>query len=328
MFVLFGTNPQKIVLQRNLHAYFVRLRKIFEELQIPNAKPAQERGKSQSNPSISRYLVVPSNMMRLWRYAAFGSLLMEVVGGFLLNPVPNSSISWRKDVLENASPRCSSQLYRSKKPSTEKGEEDDKALPDGSVRFLGRGEDAIVRPGCVLVAPSNEFHHFYRRSAIFIYGMGEDPDEENVYVIRGLIIDHPTPFTLAEMMEQNPVVPNNPLGTNFLFRGGDKGQEGVILLHDQDDMGQNEIGLSGIYEGGWQIALDSCAEGSKDTKNFKAFFNYCEFTEDELEDLLSSAEDGDSWASVEVQPSVILDPDWDRGDAWSRLRNTLQKMNV
>ena len=61
-------------------------------------------------------------------------------------------------------------------------------------RFLGKGENAIVRTGVVLIAPLHEYHHFYRNSAIFIQGMGEN--EEGLYVIRGLIIDHPTPFTL------------------------------------------------------------------------------------------------------------------------------------
>ncbi|KAL7566254.1 hypothetical protein ACA910_011315 [Epithemia clementina (nom. ined.)] len=267
--------------------------------------------------------------MRICILSILGFWFLEGSKSFLLTPPPTPSSFLRRENLHNKFEHASSCLYRSKKPTSSEEDGNDKILPEGSVRFLGRGSDAIVRPGCVLVAPSNEFHHFYRQSAIFVYGMGEVPDgEDDLYVIRGLIIDHPTPFTLAEMMEHNPVVPNNPLGSNFLFRGGDKGQEGVILLHNQKDLGQNEIGMSGIFEGGWQAALESCALDSKETKNFKAFFNYCEFTEQELEDLLSSSEDGDSWASVEVQPSIVLDPDWDRGDAWSRLRNSLKQMNV
>ena len=250
---------------------------------------------------------------------------MEHAYCFVLVPTTNSLL--RANENGRGHLYHSSRLSRSKAPTTEV-DADDKLFPEGSVRFLGRGSDAIVRPGCVLVAPSNEFHHFYRRSAIFIYGMGEDPGDSDVYVIRGLIIDHPTPFTLAEMMDQNPVVPNNPLGANFLFRGGDKGEQGVILLHNQVDMGQEEIGLSGIYEGGWVTALESCAQGLSETNNFKAFFNYCEFTDVELEDLLQSNEDGDSWSSVEVLPHIILDQGWDRGDAWSRLRNSLKQMNV
>lgn len=211
------------------------------------------------------------------------------------------------------------------------------SLTVSNVKILGRGPDAIVRPGCVLVAPSNEFHHFYRQSAIFIFAMGEEerdegnPYQEPRYIIRGLIIDHPTPFTLAEMMEQNPNVVENPMGQNFLFRGGDKGKDGVILLHDQEDVAPfSEIGDSGIYQGGWDVALEKCRQAEKGeatyAQSFKAFFNYCEFTEQELEDLLDSQEDGDAWVSVEVTPKFVLDPDWDRGDAWKRLRNTLKQM--
>lgn len=260
---------------------------------------------------------------------------MDTVNGIIITPRP---LSLRRQQQPESNRRFPSCLYRAKhstRQQQQQGDEaktdhdDDGQLPEGSVRFLGRGSDAIVRVGCVLVSPSNEFHHYYRRSAIFIYGMGADPDAtDDTYLIRGLIIDHPTPFTLAEMMEQNPAVANNPLGGNFLFRGGDKGKEGVILLHDQKDVGQNEIGLSGIHQGGWQAALESCAVDPQKVGNFKSFFNFCEFSENELEDLLNSNDDDDAWISVEVQPNIVLDPDWDRGGAWSRLRNTLKQMKV
>ena len=200
------------------------------------------------------------------------------------------------------------------------------------IRFLGRGENAIVRPGCVLVAPKHEFHHYYRRSAIFIHAMGEATDGSGDYVIRGLILDHPTPFTLKEMMDHQPTVVENPLGENFLFRGGDKGGDGVILLHPHSDFGRPQIGMSGIYEGGWKEALEMCKTVSSSdntvTENFKAFFNYCEFTENELEDLLDSVEDGDAWVSLEVPVDFCLNPDFDRGDAWSLLRNAVQQMEI
>ena len=227
--------------------------------------------------------------------------------------------------------KSSTELFRLRKDEAE--------VPPVPVRFLGRGQDAIVRPGCVLLAPKHEFHHFYRQSAIFIYGMGEAPDHSNDYLIRGLIIDHPTPFTLEEMMDHNPRIAQNPLGQNFLFRGGDKGQEGVILLHNQhaifaDNAEEYQIGQSGIYQGGWQGAMEmlesppdaQANDGSHE--QFKAFFNYCEFTEKELEDLLDSEEDGDAWVSLEVPPEFVLDQDWDRGDAWRRLRNTVKQMEL
>jgi hypothetical protein len=194
------------------------------------------------------------------------------------------------------------------------------------VRFLGKGENAIVRPGVVLIAPSQEFHHYYRHAAIFIHAMGED--EYGEYVIRGVIVDHPTPFTLKEMTDPNAAIQDSPLGENVLFKGGDKGGDGIILLHSQETLGQSPIGMSGIYQGGWDAALAACANGAADVDDFKIFFNYCQFNEKELEDLLKSNEDGDCWVSVEVSADIVLDSDWDRGDAWQRLRNSVAQMKM
>jgi hypothetical protein len=187
-----------------------------------------------------------------------------------------------------------------------------------ALRFLGKGDRAVVRPGVVLLAPTHEYHHYYRRAAIFVHAMGEGDD--GVYVIRGVILDHPTPFTLNEMMPGGKIA-DNPLKDNLMFRGGDKGGDGVILLHNRENLGQSAIGLSGVYQGGWDAALEACAKGDADVGDFKTFFNYCEFTEPELEDLLKSNEDGDCWASVEVDSGIVLSEDWDRGDCWKRLRN-------
>lgn len=223
-------------------------------------------------------------------------------------------------------------LNRSRKPTTEKAEDEEDYSADLSIRFLGRGSNAMVRLGCVLVAPSNEFHHFYRQSAIFVYAMGQEDRKDNnnnSFMIQGVILDYPTPFTLREMMDQNPRIWNdNPLGENFLFRGGDKGNDKIILLHNQKHLGQAEIGTSGIFQGDWPTALPACASGSTPSKDFKAFFNYCEFTEIELEDMLDSNQDGDAWMSVEVDADFILDQDFDRGDAWTRIRNAIKQMNV
>ena len=194
-----------------------------------------------------------------------------------------------------------------------------------AVRFLGRGSNAVVRPGCVLVAPKQEFHHYYRQAAIFVHAMGVADDGSGDYVIRGLILDHPTPFTLAEMMDHQPAVVDSALGTNFLFRGGDKGGDGVILLHSQPHIGNgDEIGTSGLYQGGWQEALAECFDYPQQAPPlYKAFFNYCEFTEQELEDLMDCEEEGDAWMSVEVPADFVLNQDFDRGDAWAALRNVI-----
>eukprot|EP00977_Amphora_coffeiformis_P002270 scaffold426_cov219-Amphora_coffeaeformis.AAC.32 len=255
-------------------------------------------------------------------------LLCDGVAHAWLTPTrPSSPTARWKTTTSSSSPSSSSALYHRKKTSGDENESQ-ALIRKESVRFLGRGENAVVRPGCVLVAPKHEFHTFYRRSAILIYAMGEAEDGSGDYLIRGLILDNPTPFTLKEMMDHQPHVVENPLGENFLFRGGDKGGDGVILLHAWDDLERPQIGMSGLYEGGWQQALEICQNDVGSTDTFKAFFNYCEFSEKELEDLLDSVEDGDAWVSLEVPPTFCLNPDFDRGDAWSLLRNAVQQMEV
>ena len=125
----------------------------------------------------------------------------------------------------------------------------------GSVRFLGRGKDAIVRPGVVLLSPPEEFQHFLRQAAVFLYAMGEDDD--GVFVIRGAILDDPTPFTMGEMAEQDGDV--HEVFQNLIFRGGEFGSDAAYMLHSDETLGEmteNEmIGTSGIFEGGLEYAI-------------------------------------------------------------------------
>lgn len=243
--------------------------------------------------------------LQLWRRGGVAVLLLLC----LIDPVSSFSVEQR--MRQRGTHLSSSSSDSSSEPS--------------AVRFLGHGPRAIVREGSVLVAPQHEYHHYYRQSAIFVYDMGEDHDQQEggLYVIRGLILDHPTPFTLKEMIPGK--FDDSALGESLLFRGGDKGGDGVVLLHSRPGLGQPEIGGSGIYQGGWDAALAAIEAGEADVDDFKAFFNYCEFSEDELEELLESQEDGDGWASVEVGYDVVLDKDWDRGDCWKRLRNAVSQ---
>jgi hypothetical protein len=199
------------------------------------------------------------------------------------------------------------------------------------IRLLGRGDNAIVRPGAVLVAPKHEYSHFLMKSAIFIHRIGRidtttTPDEQQI-VIRGVIIDHPTAFTMSEMC---PDSVNGVLGQNILFRGGDVGKDTAIMLHSYGESlipCGDAIGSSGIYEGGVNIALNMANEGLLDPEKVKFFFNYVEFTEQELDKILSETDsDGDAWTSLEVPPSIILGNHFDRGDAWSFLRNQINEM--
>ena len=160
----------------------------------------------------------------------------------------------------------------------------------------------------------------------------------------GVIIDHPTAFTMGEM--------GNVYGTlahNLLFRGGDAGNDSAILLHsyghgdtytDGDDNNHNNdndtkincgemIGTSGIYEGGLNDAMDLADEGLVDSERFKFFFNYVQFSDEELKNILKEVDtDGDAWASFEVPSRFVLDNDYDRSDAWSYLRNQMKQMKI
>jgi hypothetical protein len=129
----------------------------------------------------------------------------------------------------------------------------------------------------------------------------------------------------------------------LIFRGGDKGRENsVLLLHNPKNIPgcSEEIGTSGLYHGGFDYIVSSSTTNSSsssrsdgggtdnnsdidmDGNNFKFFFNYCEFTEDEIEELFASTEDGDAWASVQIHDtSIILNEEWDRGDCWRYIRN-------
>jgi len=183
------------------------------------------------------------------------------------------------------------------------------------IRFLGKGSDAIVRPGVVLLAPAEEFHHYLRQSALFIYSMGIDDDDE--YVIRGVIIDNPTPFSIGEMMEETA---SGGIFENLIYRGGESGgQEAVFCLHSVDELELEEIGSSRVYQGGDLEKLDE-----HNPSKTKFFFNYMEFLEQELEDMLAIIhEDGDGWKSVEVPPEMVLNSDYDKSEAWSKLRNAV-----
>ncbi|CAJ1947863.1 unnamed protein product [Cylindrotheca closterium] len=214
--------------------------------------------------------------------------------------------------------RCFPSLYSNK--DGENGE----SASSSSIRFLGKGSNAIVRPGVVLVAPADEFHHFMRESAVFIYGMGLDDYDE--YVIRGVIIDHPTAFTIGEMMDGEEDAKTAPVYMNQLFRGGDMGGESAFMLHSDETIAktadQEEVGTSGIYQGGFEYAVSS----DFDTNKAKFFFHFMEFTEQELETMLVDSEsDGDPWVSVEIPSDMVLSSEYDRGEAWARLRNLVRQ---
>jgi len=213
--------------------------------------------------------------------------------------------------------------------------------------YLGRGSSAIVREGCVLVAPSHEYHHLLMKSAIYIYAIGLN--DENERVARGVIIDHPTAFSVSEMIDESTMEGiRETFGKNTLFRGGDLGEDIVMMLHSHadDDSDQEMIGSSGLYEGGLSYIIDAARKGFffDPANSVKFFFNYLEFTEQQLDLMFGDddkvkveqgegdpattrnriRDDSDGWTSVEVHPSFVLRGDYERGSAWERLRNQVR----
>jgi hypothetical protein len=220
-----------------------------------------------------------------------------------------------------------------------------KELDASAIRYLGLGPNAIVREGAVLVAPPEEYNHYLMRSALFVYAMGLD--DYNEQVIRCVVLDNPTPFTLGEMatglngMERDgsssSSASSSPLLNNLIYRGGNLGGETAMMLHSRKELERDEIGTSGIYEGGLAQALSqvkTITEADADANeaqapmvnDFKFFFNYCQFSPVELETMLDviDPETGDAWISFEVPPALILE-EWDKNEFWRYLRNDWKK---
>ena len=212
----------------------------------------------------------------------------------------------------------------------------------------------------VLIAPTEEYNHYYMRAALFVHAMGLDEYDDDEPVIRCVVLDNPTPFTMAEMstsaatMTSSSAATTSPLLTrNLLYRGGNIGGETAMMLHSVKELGREEIASSGIYQGGLEQALQWVAAASADTalvdtvdtvdasssssstsstlhrqgrpeERFKFFFNYCQFSPDELESMLETTTvDGDAWMSVEVPPELVL-AEWDKNECWRYLRKILR----
>ena len=122
---------------------------------------------------------------------------------------------------------------------------------------------------------------------------------------------------------------NSPqLAERLLFRGGEFGGNAALMLHSDQDLadlsGIEMIGSSGVFQGGLDFATS--ANRTIDPDRTKFFFNYMEFTEPELEAMFDNSEDPSiSWFSVAVPPEFVLDSSYDRGEAWTRIRNILRQ---
>jgi len=191
------------------------------------------------------------------------------------------------------------------------------------VTYLGKAENALIRPGVVLIAPSHEYNHYLKKAAVFVYAVGLDVYGDRA--IRGVVLDHPTVFTMGEMA---PGSVRGSLASNLLFQGGDTGNDKVLMMHDAGAVGKGrEIGTSGIYEGGLGDATRDVDDGVLEPDRFKFFFNYVEFSDVVLNNMLSQIDgDGDAWISAEIPVDLILDSDLNKSEAWRGLRRQLKEM--
>jgi hypothetical protein len=206
----------------------------------------------------------------------------------------------------------------------------------------GQGNRAVVREGCVLLPPAHEFHHYYKSSALFVYDIGYDDDQEEI-LIRAVVLDNPTPFCLSEMIRtSSSSTPDSSddlglLSSHLLFRGGgtDDGNNpnsSIVWFHNVPELNDEEIGEynSGVYRGtSWRRAVEVMESHNNEQQRhplFKFFFNYVEFRQQELEDLLEDGSDShDGWVSLTIPSGMILDNSYDKNDCWTRLRNIMKQ---
>ena len=159
-----------------------------------------------------------------------------------------------------------------------------------------------------------------------MYAIGLDDDERTI--IRGVILDHPSAFTIGEM---SPNVMGS-LSENQLFRGGYDGSDTAMILHsaggpDGPVKSDTMIGTSGLFEGGIVSAMESVDAGVIDPDLCKFFFNYMQFTEQEVDNMFAGqGDDGDSWVSLEIPPEYVLNSDYNRSELWYRLRNNIREI--
>uniref|UniRef100_A0A7R9UID7 Uncharacterized protein n=2 Tax=Pinguiococcus pyrenoidosus TaxID=172671 RepID=A0A7R9UID7_9STRA len=128
--------------------------------------------------------------------------------------------------------------------------------------------------GCVLLAPKEEYNHFLREAAVFIYEWDSFADDTEP-MAKGVIVDQVTAFELGEMA---PALEGTPLGGNKLYTGGEAGNNAVIMMHEHEGIqGSRPIG-NGLFVGGVSHAQELVGSGALPASDFKFFFNHCVWT--------------------------------------------------
>jgi len=199
--------------------------------------------------------------------------------------------------------------------------------------FLGVGPSSPLREGTLLVSPSDEYDHFLMHSVLFVFEIGYDEVYDKT-LVRAVIVDHPTAFTVGEMLDSagGGGASLGGLTNNPLYRGGDNGGNAVILLHSVpgldgsvsiDDNGKASL----LHTGGISAAAIAVDDSTVDASRFKFFFNYVEIPIGEIQGMLDAPlgegddEAADGWMVLgDVPPEIVLDGSYGRGQAWRKLR--------
>ncbi|KAL7525406.1 hypothetical protein ACHAXR_000994 [Thalassiosira sp. AJA248-18] len=179
-----------------------------------------------------------------------------------------------------------------------------------SILYLGAGQDAIVRPGVVLVA---QYDNFLMRSSVFVYAIGLDENVSTIirgksrydFLLFAIYIKQKSyeSFLVTQQHLQLAKCGNQ----NQLFRGGYDGSDSAMILHSaggpngpvKSDTAMESVdaGLIEpdrcklIFERGIVSAMESVDAGLIEPDRSKFFFNYRQFTEKELDDMFSGTED-------------------------------------
>lgn len=169
--------------------------------------------------------------------------------------------------------------------------------------------------GCVLVAPAEEYNHFMRNAVVFLHEwdpFAEGPDE---LMARGLIVDRVTAFEVGEMA---PAFANTALGANRLFTGGDGSFNSAVMIHKHEDIaGAKPVG-NGLFVGGTLSAKQLVESGALPASDFKFFFNQCEFSRRNIQEMI----DEGGWTVAWVSPELVMRQDLN-GRTWDFVRNAL-----
>lgn len=135
-----------------------------------------------------------------------------------------------------------------------------------------------IDAGCLLVASADEVDHFFRRGVALVIDHGPQGS-------RGLLLEMATAFKIGEMA---PSLKGTPLAENPLFRGGDSGEDKVLMIHSHPSLeGAVPIGQTGVCVGGVAAAVQKVEAGELEADDFKFVFNQVEWTPGQLERELS-----------------------------------------